>query len=62
MNLKEQISLFDHRSISKRHAKILFAKDGYHIIDLESANGVFVNDEEYKHAMFFMEISLPLGM
>ncbi len=51
----------DHRSISKKHAKILFAKDGYHIIDLESANGVFVNDEEYKHAMFFHGDLITLG-
>lgn len=29
--------------VSRRHALVVFQDDGYHLIDLESANGVFVN-------------------
>ncbi len=36
-----------HRSISSRHAKIVFDGGIYRIIDLDSANGVLVNGEEY---------------
>jgi len=36
-----------HRSISSRHAKIVFDGGIYRIIDLDSANGVMVNGEEY---------------
>jgi pSer/pThr/pTyr-binding forkhead associated (FHA) protein len=37
----------NHRSISRHHAKIVREGGHYHIIDLQSANGVRVNGEEY---------------
>ena len=36
-----------HRSVSSRHAKIVHDGGVYRIIDLDSANGVLVNGEEY---------------
>ena len=39
--------VIEHRSVSRNHAKIL-SNDGTHkIIDLQSANGILVNGEEY---------------
>jgi pSer/pThr/pTyr-binding forkhead associated (FHA) protein len=37
----------NHRSISRHHAKILREGPHFHIVDLQSANGVRVNGEEY---------------
>jgi pSer/pThr/pTyr-binding forkhead associated (FHA) protein len=37
----------DHRSISRHHAKIVREGGRYSIVDLQSANGVRVNGEEY---------------
>jgi diguanylate cyclase (GGDEF)-like protein len=39
-----QIRLVD-QSVSRHHADIQLALDGYHITDLKSTNGTFVNDE-----------------
>lgn len=39
--------VIEHRSVSRNHAKILFDGDSHKIIDLQSANGVLVNGEEY---------------
>lgn len=40
-----------HPSISRRHAQISLRKDGvYEITDMESLNGVFVNDRKIKNA------------
>ncbi len=40
-----------HPSISRRHAQITLRKDGvYEITDMESLNGVFVNDRKVKNA------------
>jgi len=36
-----------HRSISAQHAKIVFDAGVYRVIDMDSANGVLVNGEEY---------------
>ena len=36
-----------HRSVSSRHAKIVHDGGIYRVIDLDSANGVLVNGEEY---------------
>jgi len=36
-----------HRSISSRHAKIVHDAGQFRIVDLDSANGVLVNGEEY---------------
>jgi diguanylate cyclase (GGDEF)-like protein len=35
----------DDPSVSRRHARIQPAADGYHAVDLQSTNGTFVNDE-----------------
>ncbi|MCS6912373.1 MAG: FHA domain-containing protein [Myxococcales bacterium] len=39
--------VINHRSISRHHAKIVREGGRYHIIDLQSSNGVRVNGEEY---------------
>ncbi|MFO0573131.1 MAG: FHA domain-containing protein [Polyangia bacterium] len=39
--------VLNHRSISRHHAKIVRENDHFHISDLQSANGVRVNGEEY---------------
>ena len=40
----------DHRSISRRHAKVLREGDHFHIYDLGSSNGVRLNGEPYEQA------------
>ncbi|MSP17396.1 MAG: FHA domain-containing protein [Myxococcales bacterium] len=37
----------DHRSISRHHAKVILEQGRYVIIDMQSANGLRVNGEEY---------------
>jgi pSer/pThr/pTyr-binding forkhead associated (FHA) protein len=39
--------VLNHRSISRHHAKIVREGDHFHVVDLQSANGVRVNGEEY---------------
>ncbi len=39
--------VINHRSISRHHAKIVREGGHYHIVDLQRANGVRVNGEEY---------------
>jgi pSer/pThr/pTyr-binding forkhead associated (FHA) protein len=39
--------VIEHRSVSRNHAKIVFDGRIHKIIDLESANGILVNGEEY---------------
>jgi pSer/pThr/pTyr-binding forkhead associated (FHA) protein len=39
--------VINHRSISRHHAKVVRENHHYHIVDLQSANGVRVNGEEY---------------
>jgi pSer/pThr/pTyr-binding forkhead associated (FHA) protein len=39
--------VIEHRSVSRNHAKIVFDGRVHKIIDLESANGILVNGEEY---------------
>ncbi len=39
--------VINHRSISRHHAKIIREGQHFHIVDLQSANGVRVNGEEY---------------
>ena len=41
-------SSLNHRSISRHHAKIVRDGDHYTIVDLQSANGVRVNGEDYE--------------
>jgi diguanylate cyclase (GGDEF)-like protein len=35
----------EHPSVSRRHARIQAGMDGYYVIDLQSANGSFINDK-----------------
>jgi ABC transport system ATP-binding/permease protein len=39
--------VINHRSVSRHHAKIVREKTRYTVVDLQSANGVRVNGEEY---------------
>jgi diguanylate cyclase (GGDEF)-like protein len=38
-----EIRIYDH-SVSRRHARIQPAADGYYAVDLQSTNGTFIND------------------
>ncbi|HXI56276.1 MAG TPA: FHA domain-containing protein [Polyangia bacterium] len=40
--------VLNHRSISRHHAKIVQDRDHFTIVDLQSANGVRVNGEDYE--------------
>lgn len=40
--------VINHRSISRNHAKIVLEDGGYTIFDLQSSNGVRVNNEEHE--------------
>jgi len=44
----ENDAVLNHRSISRHHAKIVREGDRYTIVDLQSANGVRVNGEDYE--------------
>lgn len=39
--------VIEHRSVSRNHAKVMFDGRVHKIIDLQSANGILVNNEEY---------------
>src|SRR4030095_1326673 len=39
--------VINHRSISRHHAKVVRENGHYHVVDLQSSNGVRVNGEEY---------------
>jgi diguanylate cyclase (GGDEF)-like protein len=43
------IQIHDH-SVSRRHARIEPAPDGYYVFDLQSTNGTFVNDKPLTNA------------
>jgi pSer/pThr/pTyr-binding forkhead associated (FHA) protein len=45
---EENDIVINHRSISRHHAKIVREGDRYTIVDLQSANGVRVNNEDYE--------------
>ena len=45
---EENDVLLNHRSISRHHAKIVRDGEHYTIVDLQSANGVRVNGEDYE--------------
>jgi pSer/pThr/pTyr-binding forkhead associated (FHA) protein len=45
---EENDVVINHRSISRHHAKIVREGDRYTIVDLQSANGVRVNREDYE--------------
>jgi len=44
---EENDIVLPHRSVSSRHAKLVFDGGIYRVMDLDSANGVLVNGEEY---------------
>jgi pSer/pThr/pTyr-binding forkhead associated (FHA) protein len=39
----------DNPGVSRRHAKIQRTSEGYHIYDLQSGNGTFVNEKKVAH-------------
>lgn len=39
--------VIEHRSVSRSHAKLIATETGHKIVDLQSANGILVNGEEY---------------
>src|SRR6185312_172683 len=53
--------VLNHRSISRHHAKIVRDGDRYTIVDLQSANGVRVNGEDYERTELNPGDVLELG-
>ncbi len=50
-----------HRSVSSRHAKIVYDGGIYRILDMDSANGVLVNGEEYARVDLRRGDTIELG-
>jgi pSer/pThr/pTyr-binding forkhead associated (FHA) protein/tetratricopeptide (TPR) repeat protein len=50
-----------HRSVSSRHAKVVYDGGIYRIIDMDSANGVLVNGEEYARVDLRRGDTIELG-
>lgn len=53
--------VLNHRSISRHHAKIVRDGDHYHVVDLQSANGVRVNGEDYNKVELRKGDQIDLG-
>jgi pSer/pThr/pTyr-binding forkhead associated (FHA) protein len=53
--------VLNHRSISRHHAKIVRDNDRFTIVDLQSANGVRVNGEDYERIELHPGDVLELG-
>lgn len=53
--------VINHRSISRNHAKILREGASYTIVDLQSSNGVRVNNEEYDKVQLHRGDLVDLG-
>jgi pSer/pThr/pTyr-binding forkhead associated (FHA) protein len=53
--------VINHRSISRHHAKIVREGDRYTVVDLQSANGVRVNNEDYERIDLHAGDVLELG-
>ncbi|MCC7074795.1 MAG: FHA domain-containing protein [Deltaproteobacteria bacterium] len=51
----------EHRSVSRNHAKLVREGDRVRILDLKSANGVLVNDEEVEQAVLQSGDVVELG-
>lgn len=51
----------EHRSVSRNHAKLVREGDRIRILDLKSANGVLVNDEEVEQAVLQSGDVIELG-
>ncbi|TXH29058.1 MAG: FHA domain-containing protein, partial [Elusimicrobia bacterium] len=53
--------VLNHRSISRHHAKIVREGDHFHVVDLQSANGVRVNGEDYNKVELRKGDQIDLG-
>jgi pSer/pThr/pTyr-binding forkhead associated (FHA) protein len=53
--------VLNHRSISRHHAKIVRDGDHYTVVDLQSANGVRVNGEDYERIELHPGDMIELG-
>ncbi|MEL6184693.1 MAG: FHA domain-containing protein [Myxococcota bacterium] len=53
--------VIEHRSVSRQHAKISFNGRDHGILDLQSANGILINGEEYDHTKLKAGDLLELG-
>jgi ABC transport system ATP-binding/permease protein len=58
---EENDIVVNHRSISRHHAKIVREGDRYTIVDLQSANGVRVNNEDYERIELHAGDVIELG-
>lgn len=43
--------IIDEQSASRRHAEIIKKEDGWHVVDLKSTNGTWVNSERVQHRL-----------
>lgn len=48
--------------VSRRHAAVSFENGAWWIVDLNSANGIFVGDQRFKRISVVQEITLRLGI
>jgi pSer/pThr/pTyr-binding forkhead associated (FHA) protein len=58
---EENDIVINHRSISRHHAKIVREGDRHTIVDLQSANGVRVNNEDYERIELHPGDMIELG-
>jgi pSer/pThr/pTyr-binding forkhead associated (FHA) protein len=47
--------------VSRRHCRLLFTEGAWHVFDLDSLNGVFVNGEPVRHAVLHDHDVLAIG-
>jgi pSer/pThr/pTyr-binding forkhead associated (FHA) protein len=48
-------------NISRRHCQFLFQNDAWHVMDLHSVNGVFVNGERITHTILHDHDTIGIG-
>jgi pSer/pThr/pTyr-binding forkhead associated (FHA) protein len=47
--------------VSRRHCRFLFTEGSWHVFDLDSLNGVFINGEQVRHAILREHDVLTIG-
>jgi pSer/pThr/pTyr-binding forkhead associated (FHA) protein/tetratricopeptide (TPR) repeat protein len=59
--IDENDVVLDHRSVSRNHAKVIIEDDIARILDLQSANGIFLNGSEVEQAVLRSGDVIELG-
>jgi len=47
--------------VSRRHCRFVFAEEIWHVYDLDSLNGIYVNGEQVRHAILHRDDELRIG-